>query len=59
MEQQLHIALIATHLAPEVTLITHLYAADLAEDLQPLWRASAWSLASRTRYDRRRARGVL
>ena len=32
MEQQLHIALIATHFAPEVTPITHLYA-DLAEDL--------------------------
>ena len=32
MEQQLHIALISTHFAPEVTPITHLYA-DLAEDL--------------------------
>jgi len=31
MEQQLHIALISTHFAPEVTPITHLYA-DLAED---------------------------
>jgi colanic acid biosynthesis glycosyl transferase WcaI len=32
MEEQLHIALISTHFAPEVTPITHLYA-DLAEDL--------------------------
>ena len=31
MEEQLHIALISTHFAPEVTPITHLYA-DLAED---------------------------
>ena len=31
MEKQLHIALISTHFAPEVTPITHLYA-DLAED---------------------------
>lgn len=31
MEEQLHIALITTHFAPEVTPITHLYA-DLAED---------------------------
>ena len=32
MEEQLHIALISTHFAPEVTPFTHLYA-DLAEDL--------------------------
>ena len=32
MDEQLHIALISTHFAPEVTPITHLYA-DLAEDL--------------------------
>lgn len=31
MEEQLHIALISTHFAPEVTPMTHLYA-DLAED---------------------------
>ena len=31
MDEQLHVALISTHFAPEVTPITHLYA-DLAED---------------------------